>query len=589
MTKKLNMHLTWYFIGVLAAALLAGGCDGFGSASVEVDVEVDDMTEVLVINAEIERGQVAWAHISYTEDINALVTTARKFENKATVTLTVDDGRSEVLTLVTTASAADAGASFMNNSGDGGVDKGAADGGQPDAAPDSSQPDASVDQSVDQSAAPDSGLPDTGADTGATPDSSVKPDSGTKGTSSYADKGYYVGSTILGEEGKTYTLTVKIGAETYVAKCEMFKEPGISWFAINGMTNRGQYISYSVTSGNSGKGGKSGTGGYSEEWHVMDPRATRDRYLFEYYLNGVHLVAKDWAIDDNRVVNTTDKISKKEGLKLFNITINPAANQYLDFRVSKIDKPTYDYYNMYEKIARGLIGVGSVTPYNPKSNFVGKRTVGNFRAVSFSATPGLAPPTPCAVSKGGAVTIQFASSPVAPDGKTAYFKKYHLYYGAKTGVDHKSSKLKDIQPTSKGGKVLIHTIKSPVKGTGYYRLQVEDKDGFVSPLSPEVVGYTTKDQDGCGGGSTTTTPCGDLKAKCDPKKDNPCLAKDKKTYQCSSKGAWTEVKTSGSMTCGGVTKKCRSDSKAGWCHAEDGEWYQCKNGKWDKYDGGGKK
>ncbi len=319
----------------------------------------------------------------------------------------------------------------------------------------------------------------------------------------------------------------------------------------------------------------------------MDPKATRDRYLFEYYLNGVHLVAKDWCIDDNRVVNTTDKISKKEGLKLFNVTINPSANQYLNFRVSEVDKPTYDYFNMYEKIMRGLIGPGSVTPYNPKSNFSGERTVGNFRAVSFSATPGMAPPTPCATSKAGTVTLQFEASPVAPDGKTAYFKKYHLYWSAKADVDHKSTKVADIQPTSKGGKVLIHTIKSPVKGTGYYRLQVEDKDGYVSPLSPVATGYTTKDQDDCGGGSSATTPCGDLKAKCDPKTAKACVGKDKKTYTCSSKGAWAEQTASGSMVCGGITKKCVTQ-KSGWCQGEDKQWYQCKSGKWEKYTGGGK-
>ena len=534
MTRDQQMHLSKHIFCVLATALLCWGCDGFSSASVEMNPEVEDMTEVLVINAEIERGKVAWAQISYTEDINALVTTPQKFENKATVTLSVKGGKSEVLRLVTATPAGDAGASFMSASGDGGADKGAADGGSKDTG---------VDQAAQDSALPDSGKPDAGK---GKPDAGKgKPDAGNP----YANKGFYVGSTILGEEGKTYTLTVKIGAETYTAKCDMYKEPGISWFAINGMTNRGQYISYSVTSGtDSGKGGKGGTGGYSEEWHVMDPKATRDRYLFEYYLNGVHLVAKDWAIDDNRVVNSTDKISKKEGLKLFNITINPAANQYLDFRVSKIDKPTYDFYNMYEKIVRGLIGVGSVTPYNPKSNFVGKRTVGNFRAVSFSATPGLAPPTPCAVSKAGAVTIQFADSPLDPTDaskKTRYFTKYHLYTDTKTGVDHKSTKISDIKPTlAKDGKQLTHTIKGPPAGASYYRLQVEDKDGFVSPLSPEVGVDTTKDVDGCGSSAAK-----------------------------------------GSMTCGGVTKKCVTQ-KTGWCQAEDKQWYSCKDGKWEKYGGG---
>jgi len=375
---------------------------------------------------------------------------------------------------------------------------------------------------------------------------------------------------------------VKVGAETYTARCKMIKGRGIGWFVINGMTNRGQYISTSTTSG------KGGTGGYSEEWKVLDPAATRNRYLFEYHVNGTHLVAKDWAIDDNRVVNSTD--FSGEGLKLFNVTINPAANQYLKFRVAEIDKPTYDYYNMYEKIMRGLIGVGSVTPYNPKSNFDGKRTVGNFRAVSFFSTPGLAPPTPCTVVKGGAVEIRFGQSPLDAN-KMPYFTKYHLYTGKATGVDHTSTKISHIKPTAAAdSKNLTHTVTSPATGANYFRLQVEDKDGFVSPLSPEVTADTTKDVDNCGGGSKPTTPCGDLKKPCDPKTAMPCLGKDGKTYECTGKGTWTEQKSAtGTMTCGGVTKQCKTiidnGAKGKWCQDQNGTWWNCKEGKWTSNKG----
>ncbi len=511
---KSNTTMKNHLSLLLAAALLVS-CDGFSSASVDVDVEVQDMTEVLVINAEIEKGKAVWAHISYTEDIDAVVDTPQKFENAATVTLSVDDGSSQPETLVLVT------------------------------------------------------------------------------TGTYANKGLYAGTTILGAEGKTYTLTVKIGAETYTAKCEMFKEPGIAWFVINGMSNKGVYITTSVTSG--GGGGKSdgksksAAGGYAEEWKVLDPAATRDRYMFEYYVNGAHLVAKDWAIDDNRVVNSKkDGISDQEGLKLFNVTINPSANQYLNFRVAEIDKPTYDYYNMYEKIVRGLIGVGSVTPYNPKSNFVGKRTVGNFRAVSFSATPGLAPPTPCTAVSKGAVTIQFAASPTdATDktSKTPYFTKYHLYSGTVTGVDHKSTKQEITPTTAKDGINLAYTVTSPASGANYFRIQVEDKDGFVSPLSPEVTADTTKDADKCeSGGTTPTGQCGDLTKACNPKTDKACIGKDKKVYECTGKGIWTEQKV-GSMTCGGVTKQCVTQ-KSGWCQDTNKDWWECKNGAWSKYGGG---
>ena len=111
---------------------------------------------------------------------------------------------------------------------------------------------------------------------------------------------------------------------------------------------------------------------------INDPSATRNRYLFEWWVNGVHYIRQDWAIDDNRVVNAN------EGLKLFTVTLDPLPNQYIQHRTAEIDKITYDYYNMYEKIVRGLVSVTSQTPYNPVSNF-GNNTIGNFRAVAFSS------------------------------------------------------------------------------------------------------------------------------------------------------------------------------------------------------------
>ncbi len=578
MTTTMKTHLSL----LLAAALLVS-CDGFSTAIVDVDPVVDDMTHVLVINAEIEKGKIAWAQVSYTEDIDALVTTPVKYENAATVTLSVDDGKSEVLKLVTNASTtSDGGVGTMSNGNDSGADQGAADQGAADqgAAADSGQADAGV----DLGSTPDAGV---APDTGATPDAGKgkpdagkgKPDAG-KGTNPYANKGLYIGSTIKGEEGRTYTLTVKLGDDTYVAKHYMFKEPGIAWLAINGYTSGGVETDYSITSDAKGK-----AGGYSEEWKVLDPAATRDRYLFEWYTNGVHDVRRDWVIDDNRVVNSKkDGVTNEEGLKLFNPTINPSANQHIGFRAAEVDKPTYDYFNMYEKIARGLIGVGSVTPYNPKSNFVGKRTVGNFRAVSFSYVAAPIPPTPCTIVKGGTVTIQFASSPLMSDNKTAYFTKYHLYSSTATGVDYKSTK-QEITPTTKDSTTMLYTVTSPASGANYFRLQVEDKDGYLSPLSPEVTADTTKDLDNCkSGGTTPTTPCGDLKKACDPKKDKACLGKDKKVYECTGKGVWTEQKV-GSMTCGGVTKQCLSQ-KAGWCMDANKDWWTCKDGKWSKYSGG---
>ena len=93
--------------------------------------------------------------------------------------------------------------------------------------------------------------------------------------------------------------------------------------------------------------GKEGTTvGYSDEWIINDPSNERNRYLFQWWRNGVHEVIRDWSIDDNRVVNAN------EGLRLFNVTTDPGANEHTRFRVAEIDKLTYDYYNMYEKIVQ---------------------------------------------------------------------------------------------------------------------------------------------------------------------------------------------------------------------------------------------
>jgi len=117
---------------------------------------------------------------------------------------------------------------------------------------------------------------------------------------------------------------------------------------------------------------------YTEHWIVNDPSTKRNRYLFEWWTNGVHNKRMDWAIDDNRVVNAN------EGLFLGNITRDVNEGEITTFRVSEIDKTTYDYFNMYEKIVRGIASAGDQTPYNPVSSF-GPGTIGNFRAVAFSS------------------------------------------------------------------------------------------------------------------------------------------------------------------------------------------------------------
>jgi hypothetical protein len=231
---------------------------------------------------------------------------------------------------------------------------------------------------------------------------------------------------------------------------------------------------YQLGSNNNGKNSndKGGTSKYSDEWIINDPSATRNRYLFEWWANGVHYIRQDWAIDDNRVVNAN------EGLKLFTVTLDPLANQYIQHRTAEIDKITYDYYNMYEKIVRGLVSVTSQTPYNPVSNF-GNNTIGNFRAVAFSTAILLTPPDIFVIAQNKQNVLAFEPN--------SFFKKYNLFWSNSSGVNENSNVVSDFRLGMTRDNINFHVDHNLNNGsTYYYRLQVEDSAGNVSILSPEV-------------------------------------------------------------------------------------------------------
>ncbi len=262
--------------------------------------------------------------------------------------------------------------------------------------------------------------------------------------------GRYEGSIIKGEVGKTYTLTVRVGDQSYTGTSTMFPPPGYdtAWVVSGQVVGKlGSYL------------------GYSEEWKVKDPSATRDRYLFEWWTNGEHLTIKDWAIDDNRVVNAG------EALRLFNPTIDPEPNQRVRFRASEIDKITYDYFNMYEKIVRKLVSVSSQTPYNPVSN-LGAGTIGNFRAVAFSDYYVLTLP-PITSQRGNQCNT------ISWEEANEEFAAMNLYWDTKPSITVLSPVIKSIKEKN-------YNHKNLVNGTTYfYRIQVVDALGYGSPLSEE--------------------------------------------------------------------------------------------------------
>ena len=286
---------------------------------------------------------------------------------------------------------------------------------------------------------------------------SINTSNGTNEELVYGWDGVYFGNEIKGKVSETYTMTITIGSETYTAKSTMLSPPGY----------QGAWV-YEI--GSTDKGG--GSSKYSDEWIINDPSATRNRYLFEWWANGIHYIRQDWAIDDNRVVNTN------EGLKLFTVTLDPLSNQHIRHRTAEIDKITYDYYNMYEKIVRGLVSVTSQTPYNPVSNF-GKGTIGNFRAVSFSAAILLTPPNISIFAQDEQNVLAFPPNP--------FFTKYNLYSSTTSGVTNESTVMANLRLGVTDDEIAFHVDTNLTNGsTYYYRLEVEDAEGNVSILSPEV-------------------------------------------------------------------------------------------------------
>ena len=366
-----------YKILYLSFLFILFSCDGFNEEIVPISVNVEDVESILVINGEIEEEKIAWVQISYSEDIDASISSPINYEINASVSIAKSDGSSEEM--------------------------------------------------------------------------------------SHIFNGIFVGSSIKGKVGETHTMTINIGDQTYTATSTMLSPPGY----------QGAWV-YQLGSNNNGKNSNDdgGASKYSDEWIINDPSATRNRYLFEWWANGVHYIRQDWAIDDNRVVNAN------EGLKLFTVTLDPLPNQHIRHRTAEIDKITYDYYNMYEKIVRGLVSVTSQTPYNPVSNF-GKGTIGNFRAVSFSSAILLTPPNISIFAQDEQNVLAFPPNP--------FFTKYNLYSSTTSGVTNESTVMANLRLGVTDDEIAFHVDTNLTNGsTYYYRLEVEDAEGNVSILSPEV-------------------------------------------------------------------------------------------------------
>ena len=93
--NKLNKNIISVF--GLFITLFIFSCEGFHEEIVPMNINVDNISPVLVINGEIEEDTFAFVQISYSEDINASITTPQVYEENATIVLTSSDGLSETL------------------------------------------------------------------------------------------------------------------------------------------------------------------------------------------------------------------------------------------------------------------------------------------------------------------------------------------------------------------------------------------------------------------------------------------------------------------------------------------------------------
>ena len=84
-----------YKILCLSFLFILFSCDGFNEENVPISVNVEDVESILVINGEIEEGKLAWVQISYSEDIDASISSPINYEINALVSISKSDGSNE--------------------------------------------------------------------------------------------------------------------------------------------------------------------------------------------------------------------------------------------------------------------------------------------------------------------------------------------------------------------------------------------------------------------------------------------------------------------------------------------------------------
>jgi hypothetical protein len=173
----------------------------------------------------------------------------------------------------------------------------------------------------------------------------IADDAGNTETLAYTGGGVYAASALVGTPGRKYTLTVRVGAETFTAAAVMPRPVAIDSVYTETFTTFGDPVIMPYAS-------------------FSDPSGTRNFYRHLLYVNQVRVkniyVNTDVRSDGFRIERALPLFGPGEGEEL-------KAGDTVTVEMQVIGEAVYDYFFSLEQ----TIGQSAATPANPVSNISG--------------------------------------------------------------------------------------------------------------------------------------------------------------------------------------------------------------------------
>jgi hypothetical protein len=189
-------------------------------------------------------------------------------------------------------------------------------------------------------------------------------DKGNSEILSHAEKGYYVGSEICGEQNTLYTMTVEVGDDKYVAETEIM-------YAID-------QLELEVGLNDFGGFGPGAGGEYTVTCIFPDDVDVSNHFIAEFVIikntaDGEEVDSYDNLFEDVNFEN--DGVVRYKAMR--------SAHEEGDLvmvKINAVDEKVYEFYSQMDDVSSGN-PMNSSSPYNPKSNFSGD-ILGCFKGVS---------------------------------------------------------------------------------------------------------------------------------------------------------------------------------------------------------------